>query len=176
MSFNVCATDISPASVKVMNLKFSKYNNFSSKVADMEKLPFKNKSFDVVCSAGSLSYGDNRIVMNEIYRVLKIGGNLIVVDSLNDNFIYRLNRYVNYLMGRRSQTTLYRIPDLNLIDKYIKKFGYGKVSFFGSLTWAFSILRLIFPEKIICKFSNWIDKKLKIKKSAFKFVMVLKKK
>lgn len=176
MQFNVCATDISPASVKVMNLKFSKYNNFSSKVADMEKLPFKNKSFDVVCSAGSLSYGDNRIVMNEIYRVLKIGGNLIVVDSLNDNFIYRLNRYVNYLMGRRSQTTLYRIPDLNLIDKYIKKFGYGKVSFFGSLTWAFSILRLIFPEKIICKFSNWIDKKLKIKKSAFKFVMVLKKK
>ena len=39
---------------------------FSAEVVDMEKLPF-----DVVCSAGSLSYGDNEVVMNEIYRALK---------------------------------------------------------------------------------------------------------
>ena len=54
--------------------KYSKYKNFFSKVADMEKLPFKNESFDVICSAGSLSYGDNNRVINEIYRVLKLGG------------------------------------------------------------------------------------------------------
>ena len=53
MKFNVCATDISPRSVEVMSQKYSKYKNFSSKVADMEKLPFKNDSFDVICSAGS---------------------------------------------------------------------------------------------------------------------------
>ena len=40
----------------------------------MEKLPFKNESFDVICSAGSLSYGDNNKVMSEIYRILKLGG------------------------------------------------------------------------------------------------------
>jgi hypothetical protein len=31
------------------------------KVADMEKLPFANQSFDIIVSAGSLSYGDNEI-------------------------------------------------------------------------------------------------------------------
>jgi hypothetical protein len=68
------------------------------------------------------------------------------------------------------------MPDINLINKYIMKFGYGKVRFFGSTTWAFPILKLILSEKKICQCSNWIDKKFKIKKSAFKFVMILKKK
>ena len=39
----------------------------------MEKLSFKNESFDIICCADSLSYGDNNKVMNEIYRVLKVG-------------------------------------------------------------------------------------------------------
>jgi len=176
MNFDVCATDISSKSVKVMNKRFSKYKNFSAKVADMEFLPFKNESFDIICSAGSLSYGDNNLVMDELYRVLKVGGDLVIVDSLNDNFIYRFNRYINYIMGLRSKSTLYRMPDINLINKYIMKFGHGKVRFFGSTTWAFPILKLILSEKKICQCSNWIDKKLKIKKSAFKFVMILKKK
>ena len=171
----VCATDISSLSVKLMNLKFSKYKNFSSKVADMEKLPFKNQSFDAVCSAGSLSYGDNSLVMREIYRVLKAGGYAVLVDSLNDNPIYKFNRYINYLRGRRSASTLKRMPDINLIDKLIMKFGYGKVKFFGSLTWVFPILRLVLSEKLIFKFSNWFDNKFRIKKSAFKFVLILKK-
>ena len=61
MSFKVTSTDISSKSVEVMRNKFSKYSNFSVEVADMEKLPFNNESFDVVCSAGSLSYGDNNV-------------------------------------------------------------------------------------------------------------------
>ena len=95
MSFNVCATDISPKSVEAMNKKFTKYKNFSSKIADMEKLPFKNESFDIICSAGSLSYGDKNLVMNEIYRVLKLDGAVIFLDSLNNNPIYRFNRYLH---------------------------------------------------------------------------------
>ena len=55
----------------------------------MEKLPFRDNSFDAICSAGSLSYGDNLIVMNEIYRLLKTGGSFIAVDSLNNNPIFR---------------------------------------------------------------------------------------
>ena len=71
LGFDVLATDLSPKSVEVMRNKLSKYSNFSAEVADMEKLPFDDESFDVVCSAGSLSYGDNEVVMSEIYRVLK---------------------------------------------------------------------------------------------------------
>jgi ubiquinone/menaquinone biosynthesis C-methylase UbiE len=175
MNFDVCATDISPRSVDVMSQKYSKYKNFSSKVADMEKLPFKNESFDIICSAGSLSYGDNNRVMNEIYRVLKFGGGVVLVDSLNDNPIYRFNRYINYIKGNRSWSTLKRMPNINLIDKYIKKFGYGKVKFFGSITWAFPLLKIVLSTKLITKFSNWVDQTIKVKKSAFKFVLILSK-
>ena len=175
MNFNVCATDISPRSVEVMSQKYSKYKNFSSKVADIEKLPFKNESFDVICSAGSLSYGDNNRVMSEIYRVLKLGGAVVLVDSLNNSYIYRFNRYINYIKGNRSLSTLKRMPNVNLIDKYIKKFGYGKIKFFGSISWAFPLLKIVLSEKLITKFSNWVDQILKIKKSAFKFVLILNK-
>ena len=175
MGFNVCATDISPLSVLVMKKRYSKYKAFSSKIADMEKLPFKNKSFDIVCSAGSLSYGDNNKVINEIYRILKFGGGLVLVDSLNNNPIYRFNRYINYIKGNRSKSTLKRMPSIDLIEKYIKKFGYGKVKFFGSITWTFPLLKILLDEKIITNFSNLVDRKLKIKKSAFKFVLLLNK-
>jgi ubiquinone/menaquinone biosynthesis C-methylase UbiE len=175
MKFDVCVTDISAKSVELMIQKYSKYKNFSSKVADMEKLPFKNESFDVICSAGSLSYGDNNRVMNEIYRVLKFGGKAVFVDTLNNNPIYRFNRYIHYIKGNRSLSTLKRMPNLNLIEKYIKKFGYGKVKFFGSITWAFPLLKIILSEKLITKISNWVDQTLKIKKSAFKFVLILNK-
>ena len=76
MPFKITSTDISQKSVEVMRRAFSDNANFSAEVADMEKLPFADESFDVVCSSGSLSYGDNTVVMNEIYRVLKSrGGN-----------------------------------------------------------------------------------------------------
>jgi ubiquinone/menaquinone biosynthesis C-methylase UbiE len=171
----VCSTDISSKSIEVMNKKFSKYKNFSSQIVDMEKLPFKSQSFDIICSAGSLAYGDNNAVMNECYRVIKRGGYMIVVDSLNHNPIYRLNRYLNYLLGKRTKNVLKRIPNNNLINRYIKKFGYGKVKFFGSITWTFPLLKILLDEKIITKISNWIDQILKVKKSAFKFVLILNK-
>ena len=175
MNFNVCATDISSKSVEVLNKKFKKYKNFSSKVADMEKLPFKNESYDIICSAGSLSYGENSIVMSELYRVLKPLGVVIIVDSLNNNIIYRLNRYVHFYRGKRSRSTITRIPNINLIKRYTKKFGNGKVKFFGSVTWIFPLLKIFISEKNICMFSDWVDKKFKIKKSAFKFVLILQK-
>ena len=176
MSFNVCATDISPKSVEAMNKKFTKYKNFSSKIADMEKLPFKNESFDIICSAGSLSYGDKNLVMNEIYRVLKLDGAVIFLDSLNNNPIYRFNRYLHYLKGNRSKNTIKRTPDMNLINQYIKKFGYGNVRYFGSITWTFPLLKLILSDSQISRFSDYIDFKINIKKSAFKIVLILSKK
>jgi hypothetical protein len=73
-------------------------------------------------------------------------------------------------------STLKRMPNVNLIDKYIKKFGYGKVRFFGSIIWAFPLLKIVLSEKLITKFSNWVDQTVKVKKSAFKFVLILNKK
>jgi SAM-dependent methyltransferase len=172
---HICATDISAASLGVIKRRFTEYSNLSVEVADMESLPFKDEVFDVVTSAGSLSYGDNNIVMNEIYRVLKCDGVFIAVDSLNHNPIYRLNRWIHYVRGNRTMSTLKRMPKLSLIAKYNRKFGESDCRFFGSISWSFPVLKLAFSERLIAKITTKIDLAFNIKKSAFKFVMVARK-
>ncbi len=176
MSYMVCDTDISLKSVELMKKRFYGCVNFSAQYADMEKLPFNDENFNIVCSAGSLSYGDNKMVMNEIYRVLKPGGMLVVVDSLNNNPIYQFNRYIKYLKGNRTKSTLVRMPTISLIDKYTQKFGHVEVKYFGAITWIFPLLNKVLNEKLMTDFFNWIDATFKIKSSAFKFVMKAVKK
>ena len=115
---SVVATDISDLSLKVLVKNLESPLNLRTKVVDMEELTFKDASFDIITSAGALSYGDNELVMNEIFRVLKPGGCFIAVDSLNNNPIYRLNRWVNYLRHKRTKNTLDRMPTLSLIECY----------------------------------------------------------
>jgi SAM-dependent methyltransferase len=165
------STDISSESVEIMKKRFQKYNTFSAETADMESLPFEDQSYDVVASSGSLSYGDNYKVLNEIYRVLKSGGIYIALDSLNNNPIYRFNRYIHYLKGNRSKSTLLRMPSLKLLNEYEKKFHETQVNFYGSLTWALPVLNIFLNEDTLRALSNKFDKKFKIKKSAFKFTM-----
>ena len=167
----VCATDISTKSVEILLNKFTKYDSFSAEAADMERLPFSDNSFNVVCCAGSLSYGDNSVVMNEIYRVLDKGGAFIAVDSLSNNPIYKLNRYLHFLLGRRSKSTLERMPTLDLIDSYAVKFGNAEVAYFGSLTWLFPVLTKFLSDESIRVISDRFDKKFNVKKSAFKFTI-----
>ena len=171
LGLDVCATDISSNSVEILVNKFAKYDSFNAEVADMERLPFSDNLFNVVCSAGSLSYGDNSVVMNEIYRVLAKGGVFIALDSLSNNPIYKLNRYLHFLLGNRSKSTLERMPTVGLIDSYALKFGSVEVAYFGSITWLFPILTKFLSDNSVREVSNNVDKRLNIKKSAFKFTM-----
>jgi hypothetical protein len=83
---------------------------------------------------------------------------------------------MHYLKGNRSKSTLIRMPTINLIDQYTKKFGYSEVKYFGAVTWIFPLLSKVLTEKVMTEFSNWIDVVFNIKKSAFKFVMIILKK
>lgn len=175
LGFEVCATDISNKSIQVMANRYAKFDSFSAEVADMERLSFSDNSFSVVCSAGALSYGDNSIVMEEIYRVLDKGGAFIAVDSLSNNPIYKVNRFIHFLLGNRSKSTLERMPTVDLINSYAVKFGNADVAYFGSLTWLFPILTKFFSDESILAISNRFDKMINVKKSAFKFTMKVTK-
>jgi len=144
-------------------------------VADIEKLPFDNESFDVVTCAGSLSYGDAKLVDSEIYRVIKPGGFFICVDSLNCNPLYWLNRYVHYLRGLRSKMTLINMPTLKRINLFSEKYKEINIKYFGSITFLMPIISEFFGDKMAYSFSNYIDKIINVKKTAFKFTMVAKK-
>ena len=168
----VYAFDISINSVKYLKNRYKNNINLFSQVADMESLPFNDESFDVVCSAGCLSYGDNTIVRDEIYRVLKKKGTLIIVDSLNHNPIYKINRWLHFINGERSLDTLKRMPTISLIQSYHNKFGSIEVRYFGSISWLSPLIRRIVGEVAASNFSNFIDRIIKVEKSAFKFLMI----
>ena len=163
--------DISEESLK--NIEKAYENRLVTKVADIENLPFEDESFNVVCCAGSLSYGSQSKVRDEIYRVLKNDGIFICVDSLDNNIIYKLNRYLNYFKGERTKSVIKRVPNINLLKYYEEKFICKKIDFFGAITWLKPAISPIIGIKYFTRFSNWFDKFFNIKKSAFKFVAVL---
>jgi len=170
----VCASDISDVSLDILSRRFN-VDNLSVKVADIERLPFEDCVFDMVVSAGSLSYGEHSSVRNEIYRVLKPGGIFIAVDSLGHHPIYRLNRYVHYIRGKRSLSTLRRMPTLKLLADYEEKFGKVETHFFGSISYLTPLMNKVLGESVSAKISDSVDRIISVKGSAFKFVMVVEK-
>ena len=50
--------------------------------ADAESLPFKAQQFDHIVSSLALQWCDLSVVLNEAYRVLKLGGQFVFVGPL----------------------------------------------------------------------------------------------
>ena len=173
---NITATDISLESLKLLKLKIKNYDNskLKTKIADIESLPFKNESFDIVANAGSLSYGNYKKVDKEIRRVLKPNGLFICIDSLNNNPIYKLNRYIHYLKGFRSKMTLQNMPTMKRLEDLNINYSRFEIEYFGSISFLMPIFSKIIGGKQSLKISDKIDNLFQIKKSAFKFVLVSK--
>lgn len=170
----VVASDISPNSLKVLQKKIEDTDhNISIEVADIESLPFNDHSFDIITSAGSLSYGDNKKVLLEIYRVLKKDGKFICVDSLNHNPVYKLNRWFHFIRKNRTLSTLKQMPTISLIELYGQKFGSVQAYYFGTITWLAPLLGKLFSEEKVASILNGFDEKISTKKTAFKFVMMV---
>ena len=170
----VTLTDISEKSLEAAKYRFRKKKNFKVMVADMEKLPFKENKFDMVLSAGSLSYGNHEKVREEIFKVLKPNGYFICIDSLDHNPIYKINRLIHYLNGNRSWETISRIPKIKLIKDY-KQFGLGNHYYFGSFIWLMNLLQKFISGKKIVKISEFIDRYFANHLTSFNFVMIIKK-
>ncbi len=169
----VTASDISPNTLRLLRQQYKNVpGNLRTNVADMESLPFDDSSFDVVTCAGSLSYGDPILVDNEIRRVLRPGGMLICVDSLNHNPVYRANRWLHYMRGNRSKSTLKRMPDLARIRALSEGFSNVNVRFFGAMSFAMPGIACLFGVNAARVASDKIDNLVGVRRLAFKFVVV----
>lgn len=171
----VVALDISENSLRLMKRSYIGCSGLVVSAGDMEFLPFRSHSFDMVTSAGSLSYGDNQRVMREIWRVLKPNGVFICVDSLNHSWVYRLNRWWRFKRGDRSLSTLKRMPNLELLDAYLETFGRVECRFFGAITWLMPIFCRILGPAAASLISDKCDHFFQTRASAFKFVMLATK-
>ena len=173
---DITFADLSKNSLDVIKKNYSSFltKSIIFKECNMEVLPFEKEIFDVVACAGGLSYGNNKLVLNEIHRVLKLNGIFIGIDSLNENPIYKLNRYMHYLRGNRTKSTLKRMPDRKLLKDYNQKFGTTNINYSGKLIWILYPLSKIIgygKSKILSDFfddilPNWMS---------FKFIMEAKK-
>jgi ubiquinone/menaquinone biosynthesis C-methylase UbiE len=171
----VMASDISPTSLSLLRQRLSStHGNLETALADMENMPFEANSFDVIASAGSLSYGDPKMVDDEIKRVLRPGCLLICIDALNHNPIYRFNRRIHYLRGNRTKSTLYRMPDLYRIQSLRYGFADTQVKYFGALTFLLPIVARLVGENSAKSVSDQFDRWIDARRSAFKFVLVAK--
>lgn len=171
----VTATDISVNALALLAhgiTDMQARRRFRTQQADMESLPFDDGSFDVVACAGSLSYGEPALVDREIQRVLVRGGSFLCVDSLNHNPIYRFNRWVHYLRGERTRSTLLRMPTLLRLETLAQGFGGTELRFFGSMSWSMGALAYIVGETRAAEWSDRIDQFVDCRSSAFKVVMV----
>ncbi len=170
----VTATDLSPSALTVLqrNLGLLGGGRLRTRVADLEALPFEDASFDIVACAGSLSYGDPKVVDAEVRRVLKPGGALVCVDSLNHNPIYRLNRWMQYLRGARTRSTLVRMPTIARLQSIAGHFESADVRYFGAVLWAMPVVARITGQERAASLSDACDRLLRTKRLAFKFVLV----
>ena len=177
LGVQLTVSDIAPKNIE-LTLARAEREGLTVKglVADSERLPQSLHSFDAVTCAGSLSYVDLDLFLKEVLKVLKPGGHFIAVDSFNHNPLYRLNRFIHFLAGRRSWSTLRRMPNKSTLKKIANVFEDFRVDYFGLLSFAMPILRRIIGSKKSVEFSDFIDNHCKFaKKYAFKIVFICKK-
>jgi ubiquinone/menaquinone biosynthesis C-methylase UbiE len=165
----VTALDISPLSLDVTREKF--HGSVQVVCASMDEIPLPSATFDVIVSAGSLSYVDFQKVLGEIRRLLKDDGSLIVIDSLNHNLVYRTNRYLRFILKQRSYSTLIRMPTTQTIQEFRRHFAFSEVKFFGAYLWFLAPLSKLLPSTYMMNFNSFLEKNFPSGKNSFKFVL-----
>jgi SAM-dependent methyltransferase len=167
---NLTALDISRESLDVLSLKLN--GKVKTLCADMVSIPLPDNSFEVIISCGSLSYGTQNGVFNEVIRLLKPGGSIVFLDTLNHNWIYCLNRFRHYIQGKRTFSTLKWMPRFKTIRKYEVRFASSSVRYFGKALWLQGPLGIAFSPGFVSKTLEQIDDSRFFNRSAFKFLLV----
>lgn len=176
---NYVGCDISQQSLNKFEERFRNHINFNNiKLIKSEFLNIQNISkqkYDFILGAGILSYIDKSILNDLLSSMLVEDGELIFVDSWNENFIYSANRKIQYYFNNRSLFTIHNMPNKYLVPKYLSKcFSLEKLDFFNNFAWLWP-LGSIFGEKRIFNFLLYLDKNLGFLSAPFKIVMTLKK-
>jgi SAM-dependent methyltransferase len=106
--FRITACDLSPAMVDATRQAAGDAADVQVSVADIEKLPFPDESYDVVLAMGVLEYVDLARALSEVSRVTRPGG-LVLVTMLNAASPYRLFEWVVYWPALRVLGRLERL-------------------------------------------------------------------
>ncbi|KAB1439724.1 class I SAM-dependent methyltransferase [Candidatus Galacturonibacter soehngenii] len=96
----VFAIDQSENMLNHMKNKFSKYDTFTGLLGDSDALPLKDNSVDYTFANMFLHHVINPLTaLNEIYRILKPGGKLVITDLDEHNFTFLKTQQHDVWMG-----------------------------------------------------------------------------
>ncbi|MFZ3576543.1 class I SAM-dependent methyltransferase [Virgibacillus sp. DJP39] len=97
----VIASDLTEEMLTNTAKHLEDYENISYSIADAEKLPFEDDSFDIVtCRIAAHHFPNPAKFISEVYRVLKPGANFILIDNIAPGDPI-LNNFVNTLEKMR---------------------------------------------------------------------------
>ncbi|MDH6522290.1 class I SAM-dependent methyltransferase [Streptomyces sp. SAI-090] len=99
--FHITACDRSAEMIEAVAHRVGDADRVRLSVARIEDMPFPDHSFNVVLAMGVLEYTDTRRALDEISRVIRPGG-LVVVTMLNPRSPYRLFEWCVYWPALRA--------------------------------------------------------------------------
>lgn len=117
---SVVCVDNSPKMVEFGSELAAKngFSNLSYKLGDIEEVPLKDKSVDLALLSQALHHAQHpQIAVEEAYRILKPGGQLIIIDLLEHHFEKARELYADLWLGF-SENTLYQ---------YLRDVGFKQV-------------------------------------------------
>ena len=77
--------DISPEMIRIANKRAPSHSNLEFNVGDAEKLDFPDEEFDYIMSSHAFRHcPDPAKALAEFFRVLKVGGKLLILDFCRD--------------------------------------------------------------------------------------------
>ncbi len=135
--------DITPSSIDFCNEYYNEVDGLDFKAGNAEKLPFEDNSFDFVVNVESARcYSDMQAFFNEVFRVLKPNGKLLIADMIYPNEIEDFHkRFTNAGFKIQHETDISRNVVLalekdsarreNLIDTKAPKFLRGSFKTFA---------------------------------------------
>jgi len=141
-------------SERMLDYAQKKYPGIKFMKADAHKLPFAPKSMEVVFSMGLFEYIDRKVVIKEIYRVLKFGG-IAIISVPNRHSLSRMSvRLFHKLTGEKY------IPNEPTFKEMINLFSEN----------GFKIMELKMDDGLIW-FPNFLDRLIGIK--TYRFIEAL---
>ena len=175
LSNHVIATDIAENSIEIAKLraKALNINSIQFLTGDAEDIQCPDISFDVVTCVGSISYVELEKFTAEVLRILKPGGRFTALDAFNHNPIYRFNRYLHYLKGNRTLSTLNRMPSEKTLEYLAGQFQSLEKHYFGIFVFIGPFLSRFLKENQVRKVIDYLDKKMSLlKKYSFRIVFI----
>jgi ubiquinone/menaquinone biosynthesis C-methylase UbiE len=133
--------------------------DYSFSVMDAHGLTFQDETFDLVIGSGILHHLDLPVSLDEINRVLKMGGRALFKEPLEANPLLKLFRILTPKARTIDEKPLSR-DDLRFIAKNwcIQSTYYGLIS--APVAMMTSLLLRPFPANILLKAADWAELKL----------------